>query len=168
MPYPAWIIVEADTPRCTRCGASWDRSIAADADAAVPGDEACAWGAVLTGMVAFAEHHRWCGGGEESVAVLSGMVEAVLDRHGEPADSDASPAPAARPGWPAPEPSPGRCPKCGTPYRNPRYRRCSVCKPTGLGRCPKCGKDYKSVRRCFECTPTPVMLQHRARANGSH
>jgi hypothetical protein len=154
--YPDWLVVDAGMPRCLRCGAAWDRSPAAEADAALADREDYVRAdAVLRGLLAFAEFHRWCGGGREAVAALAEAAAAVVAR------SDAGPAsepgPAAASG-----PDPGRCPRCGEAYRRPGIRRCysAQCRRPPGGACPGCGTPYKKYRRCFRCDPTPIMRGH--------
>jgi len=98
--YPPWLTLRDDAPHCTRCGASWDRALAAEGDA------------ICVGLVAFAEYHAGCTEGEAEEPA-SPVVP----------DSDPVVLPIVGP-FPR-----GHCPKCGTKYRTPTYRRCYVCLP---------------------------------------
>jgi tRNA(Ile2) C34 agmatinyltransferase TiaS len=124
--FPSHVTLCPIGPRCTRCGAVWDRTLAADADAEL-GDreDYIRADAVLRGLLAFAEWHRWCAAGEE-VSVEPATVA--------PAPREVVPLPA--------EPKPC-CPQCGQRYRNPWFRRCFVCKPSVGPR----GKSWRSIAR---------------------
>lgn len=81
-----WIVVADDRPRCERCGATWDRTLAAEADATWYGAyDGVRQTAVLAGLLAFVAHHSSC------AAEAGPVAEApVVDR--------------------------GKCPECGRDY----------------------------------------------------
>lgn len=122
--FPAWLTLCPIGPRCTRCGAVWDRTLAAEADAELGSlyGPCVRADAVLAGLVAFAEYHAACAVEEvqaETVAVVPPGVVPL------PAD----PVPV--------------CPRCGWRYANPRYRRCPNCTPS-VG--PK-GRSWRTISR---------------------
>jgi hypothetical protein len=58
------------------------------------------------------------------------QMDEILRRRGRPGHPFVEPGAEAEP---EPDPDPGaieyKCPKCGTPFRNPKYRRCYGCHP---------------------------------------
>ena len=137
-----WIVVKDDRPVCERCGATWDRTAAAEAEADNSGGEVSA---LLLGLAAFAAHHAACDAGGERATDAALAEQATQERAARPVLGAA--AGSRRRG---PVGRLGSCPDCGQAFRGGK-RRCYGCRPGGRKpgsaacRCPADGNGLAAA-----------------------